>query len=301
MPARRKKRHRNRPPKPPQRIVFESFTEEDALAWSEAGEAGRRYQALLFSDLAYQRSLIADKIKAALLGAAEPFKLEDWQRVGRYKYALSPLSIAGSLKFVGGRFNNGDIDHSRFPPFPALYLAADRETAIQEVLGQDAAAGGQLSPLELALAKPDAIFNVPVKADLRIVLDLRKPKILQPFVDLIKDFTIDKSIAEMAHAHGMPPPALIQTAEELAEFILEDNWRRMAAQFGVPAAPQVVGQLAADAGIEGIVFPSKFNGKPNIAVFPRNLTGDSFVELTGTIPEGVKVRRLDATTAGSLT
>lgn len=231
----------------------------------------------------------------------EPFKFEDWQRVGRYKYALTPLSVAGSLRYVGGRFNIADIDHSRFPPFPALYLAIDRETAIQEVLGQDAALGGPLSALELVLAKPDAIFNVPVKAELRSVLDLRKPDLLQPFVDLIKDFTIDKNMEEMARAHGVPPLILIRTTEVLLQFIFDENWRRMPAQFGVPAASQVIGQLAADAGVEGIIFPSKFNAKPNVAVFPQNFTGDSFVELLGAIPEGVKVRRLDATTAGSLT
>lgn len=300
MAARRKKKHRSKAPKPRPRVVIESFTEADAIRWSEAGEAGRRFQALWSSDLAYQRSLIADQIKAALLGAAEPFKFEDWQRVGRYKFALTPLSVAGSLKYVGGRFNIADIDHTRFPPFPALYLALDRETAMQEVLGQDAAAGGKMDALDLALAKPDAIFNVPVRADLRSVLDLRKPDLLQPFVELIKDFTIDESIHAIARAHGQPPLTVIRTTEELLKSVFDENWRRMPAQFGVPSSSQIIGQLAADAGIEGIIFPSKFNAKPNIAVFPRNLTGGSFVELTGAIPEGVKIRRLDATTAGAL-
>lgn len=301
MAVRRKKRHRPRTPKPRQRVVFERFTEEDALRWTEAGEAGRRFEALWSSDLAYQRSLIADQIKAALLGKAEAFKFEDWQRVGRYKYALTPLSVAGSLKYVGGRFNIADIDRSRFPPFPALYLAIDRETAMQEILGQDAGAGGKLSALELALAKSDAIFNVPVKGELRSVLDLRKSDLLQPFVDLIKDFTIDKSIAAMAAAQGLPPLTLIRTTEELLKTLFDENWRRRPAHYGIPAGPQIMGQLAADAGVEGIIFPSKFNAKPNIAVFPQNFTGDSFVELLGAIPEDVKVRRLDAVTAGALT
>lgn len=300
MAARRKKRHRPKSPKPRPRVVFERFTEEDALRWTEAGEAGRRIEALWSSDLAYQRSLIADQIRLALLGKAEAFKFEDWQRVGRYKYALTPLSVAGSLKYVGGRFNIADIDRTRFPPFPALYLAIDRETAMQEVLGQDAGAGGQLDALELALAKPDAIFNVPVKGELRSVLDLRKPDLLQPFVDLIKDFTIDKSIAAMAASHELPPLRLIRTTEELLTTVFSENWRRMPVQYGVPAPPQIIGQLAADAGVEGIIFPSKFNEKPNIAVFPQNFTGDSFVELLGAIPAEVKVRRLDGTTAGAL-
>jgi hypothetical protein len=120
-------------------------------------------------------------------------------------------------------------------------------------------------------------------------------------VDLIKDFTIGKSMEEMARAHGVPPLVLIRTTEVLLQFIFDENWRRAPAQFGVPAAPQIIGQLATEAGVEGIIFPSKFNAKPNIAVFPQNFTDDSFLELIGAIPEGVKVRRLDATTAGALT
>lgn len=301
MAARRKKRHRPRSTKPRRQVVFEQFTEEDAIRWTEDGEALRRFEALLSSDLAYQRSLIAEQIKTALLGKADAFKFEDWQRVGRYKYSLTPLSVAGSLKFIGGRFNIADIDRNRFPPFPALYLAIDRETAMQEVLGQDAAAGGKLGALELALAKPDAIFNVPVKGELCSVLDLRKPDVLQPFVDLIKDFTVDKSIAAVAAAQGFPPPTLIRTTEDLLKTLFSENWRRTPVQCGIPAPPQIIGQLAADAGIEGIIFPSRFNAKPNIAVFPQKFTGDSFVELLGAVPEGVKVRRLDAGTAGALT
>ncbi|MDE2313913.1 MAG: hypothetical protein KGL04_07050 [Elusimicrobia bacterium] len=45
----------------------------------------------------------------------------------------------------------------------------------------------------------------------------------------------------------------------------------------VPISSQLFGQLAADAGIEGIVYPSKFSGKDCLAVFPQNFENESYV------------------------
>ena len=47
-----------------------------------------------------------------------------------------------------------------FSPFPALYLASDKETALQELLGQVSENDNKdFSPMELALARPDSIIN----------------------------------------------------------------------------------------------------------------------------------------------
>jgi hypothetical protein len=50
-----------------------------------------------FSELAYQRSKIYDFLKASLRERAKPFELSKWQRVVKYKYALSPLGMNGSI------------------------------------------------------------------------------------------------------------------------------------------------------------------------------------------------------------
>jgi len=52
-------------------------------------------------------------------------------------------------------------------------------------------------------------------------------------------------------------------------------------QFDVPATGQIFGQLVAGAGIEGIVYLSKFTGKECIVIFPQNFEEgtDSFIAL----------------------
>ncbi len=302
MAARHKKPHRRLHPRKRMPVVFERFTVSDIEQWAAWGEAGRRFHWDWYSDLAYQRSLIAGEIKAVLLEAAEPFQFEKWQRVGRVKYVLDPLSMAGSLNKPGGRFNIGGIDPARFPPFPALYLASDRETAMQEVLGQDAALhGGEMNAFDAALAKPDAIYNMPVSGSLRAVIDLRKPEKLDSFVALIKDFKIRAEIRAMAKAHRMPAPSLVGTRAGLMGVMMDANWRQWPSLFGVPNSSQIFGQLAFDAGIEGVIYASKFNGNANLAIYPKNLGGESFVVLADAVPDAVRVRRLDATTATALT
>lgn len=298
MAARHQKRRRPAPPRKRKPVIFEQFTLSDIERWAAWGEGGRRFHWDWYSDLAYQRSQVAAPISAALLESAEPFHFEKWQRVGRVKYVLEPLIMTGSLSRPGGRFNMGAIDPGRFSPFPALYLASDRATAMQEVLGQDAEAAGELDPFEMALAKADAIYNIPLSGSLRAIIDLRKPEKLDSFVALIKDFKIKAEIYEMARAHRMPPPSLVRTSVDLMGVMMDPNWRQWPSLFGVPNSSQIFGQLAFAAGIEGVIFPSKFNGNANLAAYPKNFGGDSFVELVDEVPAEVKLRRLDASTAG---
>ncbi len=68
-------------------------------------------------------------------------------------------------------------------------------------------------------------------------------------------------------------------------------------QVDIPANSQLFGQLVVRAGIEGIVYPSKFNDRDCLAVFPQNFSGTgSFVELLDTPPAQTVTRRLDGTT-----
>ena len=109
-----------------------------------------------YSELAFQRKQIREGLNGALREAANAFEFSGWQRVVKYRYSLDPLSTKGSLADPGGRFNVGAIDPRRYPMFPALYLAADKGTALAEVLGRDTSANS-LTPEELALTKPDSI------------------------------------------------------------------------------------------------------------------------------------------------
>lgn len=68
--------------------------------------------------------------------------------------------------------------------FPALYLAADKGTALAEVLGRDKGADS-LTPEELALTNPDSISAVSVSGRLDAILDIRGLNNLAEFVNLI--------------------------------------------------------------------------------------------------------------------
>jgi hypothetical protein len=120
---------------------------------------------------------------------------------------------------------------------------------------------------------------------------------LEALVDLIKGFSIPAHLIQKAKTLGVAPPELVRDRARLLEILLEPNWRGWPMQFDVHAPCQLFGQLVAKAGIEGVVYPSKFGGKDCLAIFPQNFEGaDVFVQLDDPAPPGVQVRKLDATT-----
>ena len=300
MSKRRPSRRKVKKQQQPTFFILDKFTLEDIKRWATLRDKILRYHWEYYSSLAYQRSKVTDEIREALVEAAEgPFTIPGWQRIVKYQYTLTPLSAAGSLVDIGGRFNIGDIDAARFTPFPALYLASDRETAMQEALGQGAHEE-ELSGLEFALTKTTSITAVAVNGSLDSVINLNHPERLDRFMRIIKDFVVAGKLTTMAKESGWVPPGLIQTVPQLLDSMLFRDWRQWANLYDVPVSSQIFGQLVMNAGIEGIVYPSKFNGRENLAVFPQAFTGDSHLELVGPVPAEVKVKRLDASTAKNL-
>lgn len=290
-------------PPPTAFFLLDQFSVDDIKRWAAFKDRILKFHWDYYNDLAYQRSKITDQIKKSLLEAAQKtYTFSNWQRTVKYKHTLKPLSVAGSIVDPGGRFNIGDFNPTQFPPFPALYLASDKDTALQEFLSQKIRPGKnpQLEPLDFALTREDSISIVSLSGSLASVINLKEPENLRPFVDLIKDFDIPKDLKEDAQKIGLPEPNLIRTVPYLIECLLIPNWRAWPIQFDVPHSSQIFGQLVAEAGIEGILYPSKFTGKDCLAVFPQNFDADSFVELEGELPQGIAVRRLDAKTFPTL-
>jgi len=104
------------------------------------------------------------------------------------------LNTTGSKADPGGRFNIGAIDSARFPIFPALYLASDKRTAMAELLGRDESGSTGLTPADLALTKETSITILAVSGKLESVLDVRDPKNLVPFVNLVRDFSLTMTL-----------------------------------------------------------------------------------------------------------
>ncbi len=291
--------HKPQPPHhPPLKKVtynLDRFTLEDIKQGKERQKVFSRTYWDRDSEYAYQRSLIKDEIKVALVAAAiKPFTFTKFQRAVKYKWSLDPLSSEGSLRDGGGRFNIGDIDQARFPTFPALYLAQDKDTAMQEMFQCEPTGKENLTSHELALTNSNSITIVSVYGSLETIIDLYEPERLQGFIDLIKDFDTSAALKTELKKLG-DRSNQVKTIEELLSAIYEPHWRSMAMHLDLPGACQVFGQLVEDAGIEGIRYKSKFTGKSCLAIFPQNFVEpDSFVEIMDQCPQGVKRRRLSA-------
>lgn len=279
-------------------ILLDQFSVADIHKWSAFKDQFLKYHWDYYNELAYQRSQIADEIKKSLLEAAQKtFAFEKWQRAVKYKYALKPFSVVGSLVDpAGGRFNIGDINPSQFPPFPALYLASDKNTAYQELLCQKIDPDQENRALDFALSSPESVVNISLSGSLDSVINLREEEKLQLFIDLIKDFSIPDYLRKAAKNIGEREPDLIRTVSKLVDSLLDPNWRLWPIQFDVPVASQIFGQLVAEAGIEGILYISKFTGKNCLAIFPQNFEESSFVKLDDDAPVEIKSRRLDVKT-----
>jgi len=293
----RPRRHRQKPSGQGSAwFLLDQFSVQDIERWTQFRDEILRFHWDYYTSLAYQRSQIADDLRKALLEATEgPFQFSKWQRITKYKYALDPLSVRGSLTDPGGRFNIGDINPAQFPPFPALYVAVDKDTAPQEVLSQNVAPGKESDALDFALVRPDSIAVVSLSGSLDSVVNLKHPAKLEAFVNLIKDFSIPDHLTDMAKARRLDPPKLVRDTAQLLNVLLQPNWQGWPMQFDVPAPCQIFGQLVAQAGVGGILYPSKFNSKDCLAVFPQNFEDtDAFVQLDDVSPPTVRVRRLDA-------
>lgn len=255
----------------------------------------RAYHSRVQMELALQRRAIKDQLYEALnRNCLSSYAFIQWQRTIRWKHADHPLCTVGSL-LRGGRFNIGSsIDATTFPPFSAFYAAADKDTALQEALGQEAFHSG-LDAHDLALAKPDSVLTFSVSGCLDRVLDLHDVASVRAFAALIKDFKIPPALAREAKRLPVVAPRIVKSPEKLIESLLNPNWRHVETLCEVPANSQLFGQLVMQAGIEGILYPSKLTDKDCLAIFPRNFAGGpSFIKLDDDCPDStVGPERID--------
>lgn len=277
--------------------ILDRFSLNDIRKWEDFKNRLLKYHWDFYNELAYQRSAISSEIRDALLSASSgPMILEGWSRVVRYKWSLDPLNSKGSLKDPGGRFNIGDIDLSKFPIFPALYLANDNETALQEALCQNYELQDGMTRTDFALAGTNSYGWHAIRGTLETIIDLTDKSKLKQLTDCLSDFNIPKFIFKRARELKIAEPDVIKSPEQLFESLLAPDWRVAPMQLDVPSNPQIFGQLVASAGIQGILYPSKMTGIPCLAVFLQNFSDSlSFLELMDEPPSGVQVhKRVDS-------
>ncbi len=249
-----------------------------------------------YSELAYQRNQNLEALKEAILiQSTSNFEFTNWQRAVKYKFSLHPLSVVGSLNYVGGRFNSGTEINSQIPAFGCLYISLDKETSIQEALCQDSENKSKnFTPLEFALTNSQSETFVSVSGKLDKVFDLRKKSNLKKLVAVFKKFKISKELTKLANEIYADEPELVKSEQLLLDSILERNWRNKPVQFDIPSNSQIFGYLAYLAGVDGIIYPSKYTGKVCLAIFPKNFeNGDSFIKLDDAAPHAKVPGRID--------
>jgi len=282
--------------KPKEAILLDQFDVKDIRKWSRFRDELARMHWESFSDLSYQRSKIGDRIASALRDAANhDFEFIKWQRLVTYQYSSDPLSVTGSLIDPGGRFNIGDINQTHFPVFPALYVAEDKDTVLQEALCQPKTIEGSDKALESALTDSRSISIVSVSGRIESLIDLNHPERLRGFVEHMRGFGMNRNVVRIAMKYKIKLE-LIGSVELLMKALLEPNWRAWPMHFDVPFTSQIFGRLVKDAGIDGILFPSVLNQKNCLALFPQCFqNSDSFIQLDDKPPKGVRRVRLDST------
>lgn len=286
-------------PELPSLVELERFSAASLHQWSAAATRLQTLHRALYFELESLRQRDSDRlVEAVRLCAINHFVFKDWSRIVDYRYSLEPLSVAGSVRNEGGRFNVGAaLSPGAFTAFPALYVADDYPTAFLERFGSSAGPHGSgLTGEDLALRKPGSFTQVRLRGTLENVLDVGDLDALRPLVNVIKEFPLPKAVAQMARKLGLrQSPWLIRSPTTLQRQLLHPNWRILPMQFDLPSNSQIFGRLVSAAGIHGILYPSaRDSAHQCLALFPQNWRGSSsFIEVTDAVPAGVTLTRID--------
>lgn len=291
----RKRKSRKPPAQSNSLFLLDQFSESDLRTWKRKSQLLDSYHIGVYHHLEGLRQLHNDALCDALreAGATAHYPRE-WVRIIDYQYSLVPLSVEGSY-LSGGRFNIGNnLDPSRFPPLPALYLADRLATAYSERFGRVPDRNSDLQGHELALRNPGSFTQVRISGHIPTLFDLRRRDNLNQFVKIIRKFDLPDELKRVARELSIRPPLIVNTNKRLQDSMLVSNWRAWPMQPGIPANPQIFGRLLVKAGFEGVIYPSSKTEGTCIAVFPQNFTpGDSYLEIADPSPTEVAIKRLD--------
>lgn len=295
-----------RPNKPLGILELERFTESTLNRWNSVSNDLDELHAVLFFGLQpEQRRLRRELIDALRVVNPLVQDMSHWVRIVTYQYCLEPLSCAGSLRDIGGRFNAGsELDDGTMSAWPALYIAEDFQTAFREKfqLSQTNNIDG-LTPQELALEHGVSHSTVFVKGRLHSVFDMTSVRSLDPVARVLRRIKMPSRAVQIKRKLVIPNTALtmIQTGSQLHDAALKHNWRLQPVQFGLPAPSHTLAELIRAAGFEAILYRSTKGSGKCLAVFPDLLASGSFVELVDAPASNRTHVRLDVDTADTLT
>lgn len=286
---------RNKKKSPDKKVSYllEMTNSEAIKAAKDFSDQLTDYHWKYYYELAQQREKIIDKIKISLISAAKSFEFNQWQRAVKWQYSNHPLCALGSTTFIGQRFNYGEDINSQISKFPALYFAIDKDTALQETLGQSSAKNLELTAKEIALSNPQSESIVSVSGSLDSVIDLRSEGSLSKFVKHISNFKLSPEVKKIAKHLG-DEISLISTVKGLKDSLLDPSWRLRPVQYQVPSNSQIFGHLVYLSGVQGVLYTSKLTKKDCLVVFPTNFKNtDSFLKFDDNRPDDRIPEKID--------
>jgi hypothetical protein len=300
--AHRGKRSRGFPRKKGARLVsytLDQFSLDDLRHWQRKSRSIEEYHLRVYHELEAQRQLNRGELLKALKEAKRPspLSLERWVRMVDYKYSSQPLSAAGSILGIGGRFNIGQ-DLRQSAPFHALYLAEDADTAFREYYGMAREERRtKLTPLDLALTPKKSFACVNVSGAATNLLDITDAKHLKKFCDAFANFRIDPKLRELLRGTSLPEMQIVRDPKVLLKTMLLQSWRELGMQLGIPSNSQVFGRMAFEAGYDGILYNSVRGDGRCLSVFLENLThSETVLRLSDPPPSSETIAELNSDT-----
>lgn len=286
-------------------LELDRFSAAALEKWTEASRDLDQLSASLYFETEPERRRYREDLLSALRAApVTGLEFSSWARIVTYRYSLAPLSCAGSLHDVGGRFNAGtDLDERTLEPWLALYVAEDYETAFREKfqLASDDTKGG-LKAQDLALTPNASHATVVLRGKLSNVFPLNDDEALKPICGVFRRIKMPAAAVRLQKKLKIPnrDNFMIRSPFNSGEPSSRKNWRLQPMQFGMPSPSQIFAELVRAAGFEGVLYESTKGPGRCLAIFPEALTDDSYVELADAVPEPIKHTRLDSTTAEAL-
>ena len=286
-------------------LELDRFTTQDLQKWEQASANLDQLWDSLYFGVEPERRKLRHQLIEAIKGVGHTaLQLDHWVRIVTYQYSLEPLTCAGSLQALGGRFNAGyELDANTMRPWPALYLAQNFETAFREKfqLATDENVDG-LTPQDLSLEGAVSHTTVFVNGQLNRVFDMTAFTSLISVAKVLSKIKLPSDVAALARKLKFDRNTflMVKTGQQLFNAAVKQNWRVLPTQFGLPAPSQILAQLIRNAGYEAILYPSSKGSGKCLAVFPTNLGDSSFVQLVDLAPTEKTTTRLDQGTATAL-
>ena len=254
-------------------LELDRFSAVDLKKWNRLSADLDEYNNVLYFGVEPQRRRHNDAIREALESVpALPFDVCGWTRLVTYRFALNPLSAAGSLTDVGGRFNVGqDVEKAMQHPWPALYIAEDFETAFREKfqlpIGEMSCG---LRPEELALMPNSSFSSVLLDGHIARAFDIGAPGCLDALCQVLSKMKLPGEVRQIQKRLRLPAnhAYMVRTPNRLLQDVLVANWRTAPVQYGLPSTSQIFAGMVRDAGFEAIRYPSTKGGAHCIALFP---------------------------------